>query len=196
MPRAGRVRPDPADVLRDRGLLLLSDNTLPSLATIVAGEPVRGSWWGHPRSHEIFAAARRLARDPEAVAIPLVNAKITFVHRELWPALLAVARTRASWQTRGLTAAARTLLKRVERAGELETSGRAAHELERRLLVTSREVHTDRGAHAKIAESWERWATRMRVAPLDDVDAARRELEDAAATLGPRAKLPWQAVPV
>jgi hypothetical protein len=193
MPGAGRVLLDPAAVLRDRGLLLLSDSTLPSLATIVAGEPIRGSWWGHPKSHQIFATARRLGRDPDIVAIPLVNTKITFVHRRLWPPLLASARTRESWQTRGLTAAARTLLKRVEHAGELEASGPAVHELERRLLVISREIHTDRGAHTKIAESWERWAKRMGVAPWDDVDAARRELENAAATLGPRATLPWQA---
>jgi hypothetical protein len=127
------------------------------------------------------------------IAIPLVNGKVTFIHRRLWPALLTVARARETWQTGGLTAAARTLLKRVERAGELEASGRAVHELERRLLVISRDVHTDRGAHAKIAESWERWTERTRVTPVDDVDKARREIEGAAATLGPRAKLPWQA---
>jgi hypothetical protein len=28
---------------------------------------------------------------------------------------------------------------------------------------------------------------------VDDVDKARREIEGAAATVGPRAKLPWQA---
>ena len=158
----------------------------------MAGEPIRGSWWGHRKSHQIFAASRRLGSADDAIAIPLINGKVTFVHRRLWPALLGVALSREPWQMRGLSAEARTLLKRVERDGELESSGRAVHELERRLLVMSREVHTDRGAHAKIIESWRYWAKRTRVNAMDDVSTARRALETAAAALGRRAKLPWQ----
>jgi hypothetical protein len=178
-------------VLRERGLLLLSDKSLPSVATIVAGEPIRGSWWAHPKSHAIFHAARRLAADADVVASPLINGKITFVHRRLWPALLTVALARDAWQTRGLSPSARALLKRVEKSDEIEASGPAARELDRRLLVISREVHTDRGAHAKVVERWDRWAKRERVTPVGDPAAARRTLEDAASALGPRATLPW-----
>jgi hypothetical protein len=192
MRRVGRVLSDPADALRDRGLLLLSDNILPSLATIVAGEPIRGSWWGHDKSHQIFAAARRLASADDAIAIPLVNGKITFVGRRLWPALLTVGLAREPWQTRGLSAEARALLSRAEKDGALETSGQTGRDLERRLLVVSREVHTDRGAHAKIIESWRHWAKRVDIAPLDAAAAARRALEEAAAALGAAASLPWQ----
>src|SRR5581483_2271004 len=39
--------------LESRGLWLVSDPRLPSLATVVAGEPVRGSWWAHPESQRI-----------------------------------------------------------------------------------------------------------------------------------------------
>ena len=37
--------------LRDRGLLLVANNTLPSIATRIAGDTIRGSWWAHPKSH-------------------------------------------------------------------------------------------------------------------------------------------------
>ena len=37
--------------LEEHGLLLLQDKTLPSLVGLIAGEPVSGSWWGHPRAH-------------------------------------------------------------------------------------------------------------------------------------------------
>ncbi len=36
------------------GLLLLQDKKLPSVATIFAGRPMAGSWWGHPLGQEMF----------------------------------------------------------------------------------------------------------------------------------------------
>jgi hypothetical protein len=36
------------------GILLLSDSVLPSLVTLIAEEPVRGSWWGHPKGNLIY----------------------------------------------------------------------------------------------------------------------------------------------
>src|SRR5262245_15070885 len=45
---------DPMAVLVEHGMLLESARgPLPNVAEIVAGEPIRGSWWGHRRSHEI-----------------------------------------------------------------------------------------------------------------------------------------------
>jgi hypothetical protein len=40
--------------LSPSGLLLESDAELLNVAGFIAGEPVRGSWWGHPKSHTIF----------------------------------------------------------------------------------------------------------------------------------------------
>src|SRR5262245_48059619 len=77
--------------LAERGLLLLADQRLPSVATLVAGEPVRGSWWGHARGGAIFAVAQRLeALAPEVVCARLVSGKETYLHRRLWPALVGV----------------------------------------------------------------------------------------------------------
>ena len=161
---------------------------------MVAGEPIRGSWWAHPKSHAIFRAATSLSDHDDVIAIPLINSKITFVHRRLWPALVGVALAREPWQIAGLSPAARALLKRVERE-DVQTAGPAARDLERRLLAVSREIHTDRGAHAKILQSWKRWAKRMQITPLGDITEARREIERAAAALGGQAAVPWSTRP-
>src|SRR5437899_12542430 len=109
--------------------------------------------------------------------------------------MLAVAQARGPWQTPGRPPKARALFKRVEKAGELQTSGEAVRELERRLLVKTQQVHTERGSHAKVVERWDRWARRVGVTPLTDVAAARRALEEAADALASprdaRSTLPW-----
>lgn len=78
--------------LIEHGMLLESARgPLPNVAEIVAGEPIRGSWWGHPAGHAIFAALNTLADSPDVVRTRLVNGKVTLVHRRLWPALVRVA---------------------------------------------------------------------------------------------------------
>src|SRR5688500_6338715 len=42
------------------GILLLSDASLPSVVSMVAGGPVRGSWWSHPQGKRIFALTQAL----------------------------------------------------------------------------------------------------------------------------------------
>jgi hypothetical protein len=95
-PRSARddagVAQDLAAALAQEGLLLESaKGPLPNVAELVAGEPIRGSWWGHPRSHAIFDALNALASSPEVARMRLVGGKVTLVHRRLWPALLRVA---------------------------------------------------------------------------------------------------------
>ena len=48
------------------GLLLFSDPALPSLVGIIVDEPLRSSWWGHPRGHVIYHAMNELDDDPES----------------------------------------------------------------------------------------------------------------------------------
>ncbi len=64
---------------------------MPSLASAIAGEPIRGSWWAHPRSHEIFEITRAVRDSGEVLVCRLVEGKITYVHRRLWPALVRAA---------------------------------------------------------------------------------------------------------
>lgn len=83
---------DPLAALIEHGMLLESARgPLPNVAEMVAGEPIRGSWWGHPASHAIFDALNSLAESPDVVRTRLVNGKVTLVHRRLWPALARVA---------------------------------------------------------------------------------------------------------
>jgi hypothetical protein len=83
---------DPMAALVEHGMLLESARgPLPSVAEMVAGESIRGSWWGHPASHAIFDALNSLAESPDVVRTRLVNGKVTLVHRRLWPALARVA---------------------------------------------------------------------------------------------------------
>jgi hypothetical protein len=79
-------------VLCERGVLLESARgPVPNVAQLVAGEPIAGSWWAHPKSHAIFAAINELADSPDVVRLRLVNGKITLVHRRVWPALVRVS---------------------------------------------------------------------------------------------------------
>jgi hypothetical protein len=63
----------------------------PSLAEAIAGGPIRGSWWGHPKGHQIFHVAEAIGESPDVLVCKLVEGKVTFVHRRLWPALVKLA---------------------------------------------------------------------------------------------------------
>jgi hypothetical protein len=78
--------------VREHGVVLQSARgPLPSLAEYVAGEPIRGSWWGHRLGHKIFNALNEVRDSPDVVALRLFNGKITLIHRRVWPALVRVA---------------------------------------------------------------------------------------------------------
>lgn len=62
-----------------------------NLADAIAGGPIRGSWWGHPKGKLIFRLTRDVRDAAEILVCRLVEGKITFVHRRLWPALVKMA---------------------------------------------------------------------------------------------------------
>jgi len=64
---------------------------VPSLAEAIAGGRIRGSWWGHPKGHEIFRIAEAICESPDVLVCKLVEGKITYIHRRLWPALIKLA---------------------------------------------------------------------------------------------------------
>ena len=188
-------------LLRRRGLVTLTPcGALPSVVETVAGGPVRGSWWAHPRGDAIVAFAGALADSSEVWTTKLVEGKVTFVHRSLWPALLRVVSDRR-WRSAavgGLRAPARRLLRAVERAGELRLDrwpgGRplkkgelaaARLELEKGSLVLGTEVHTEKGSHATVLRSWSRVVDRAlrREAARLSFDEALRAVRGACAGL-------------
>jgi hypothetical protein len=77
-------------VERCGGVLESARGRVPNLADEIAGEPIRGSWWGHRLGAEIFRLTRAVRRSPEIVTCRLIDGKVTYVHRRLWPALARV----------------------------------------------------------------------------------------------------------
>jgi hypothetical protein len=65
--------------------------SVPSLAQAVTGETLRGSWWAHPKRNDIFRLSRSIRSSPDVLVCRLVDGKITYVHRRLWPALVRLA---------------------------------------------------------------------------------------------------------
>ena len=66
-------------------------SSIPSLAQLVAGGPLRGSWWAHSKGNEIFLLSRAIRRSPDVLVCRLVNGKITYMHRRMWPALVSLS---------------------------------------------------------------------------------------------------------
>jgi len=78
--------------VRKHGVVLESGRGLvPSLAEAVAQEPIKGSWWSHPKSKEIFARTRTVRDHDDVLVCRIAGGKVTFVHRRLWPALVRLA---------------------------------------------------------------------------------------------------------
>ena len=183
--------------LEEQGLLLVTDPVLPSVASIVAGEPVKGSWWSHPASHAIFAVVEHLDDDASILLVKLVSGKQTFVHHDLWRDFFSIATAKERWQTRGLPVRAQSLLHRLESEGELQPNKGAATELEKRLLAHGKNIHTESGAHAKVLRSWpvcmKDLHFRLR---RKDPGASKKVFEELIdhwkAELGKKAVLPWQ----
>jgi hypothetical protein len=60
----------------------------PSLAAAIAGEPIRGSWWKHPKARQILSCSRAVRDSGEVLVCRLLGGKVTYVHRRLWPAVV------------------------------------------------------------------------------------------------------------
>lgn len=177
------------EILRKERVLSLTDTRgLKSLVGEVLGK-VQGSWWGHPEGGRVYAIATELERSNEVLSAKLVDGKVAFVHRALWPSLLRVV-TDPDWRRqrqRGLTQPAKQLLAQVEKDGKLPLQGRAPArgDLEKRALLLSSSEHTPAGRHAVVLRSWEDWATGdlKEQAKALAFDAALTEVRAARLTL-------------
>jgi hypothetical protein len=179
------------DALEASGLLYMHDARKPSLTALVAGAPIKGSWWGHPAGKRIFQVASALEDGEQVLFVPLLSAKVTLVHRRLWPALLSVGESRAPWQLDSLTPKAGELLMEVDRTGRVRASGPSSKALARALLVHAEQVHTAGGSHATELVPWRSIRDARGIHARMDEDAARRALEEAASTLDAVSALPW-----
>ncbi len=194
--------------LRRLGLLLETDARLPSVASLIAGEPVSGSWWSHAFGQKIFATLGQFEDHRDVMFTKLISGKVTLVHRKLWPEILAIGTARAPWQMKGLSKSARNLLEMIDEQGSLRTDqlawpksgtakpGEAARELEKKLLIHAGQFHTETGAHTKLLESWEAWTQRIGF-PVGTMrlEKAMQKMEERVRKLNEqfeaKARLPW-----
>ena len=150
-----------------------------------------------------------MASHPDVIITKLVSKRVTYVHRKLWPAIVAVGSARQDWQLSGLSPAARDLLALVDKTRRIRTDrilmkrrlkektvADAVRELEVRLLVHSKEIHTERGAHAKVLQTWKDWTEEAELAGRKMLpEDARSKLEKVLADLNSRfdaeGSLPW-----
>jgi hypothetical protein len=173
------------------GLLVLQDKVLTSIVGIMTGESLSTSWWSHAKGQAIFTCLEQLEED-DVLTTRLVSGRVTFVDRALWPDFLAVATSGGAWQTLGLSADAKKLLRAVTVTPSLRSKGRAARELQERLLVHAQEVHTTSGRHEIALQPWSEWPKRQDIDRDIAVDVARHALEEAVINIGGTAKLlPW-----
>jgi len=78
--------------VRKHGIVLESARgPVPCLAQAITGGTIRGSWWAHPKGHDIFAATRCVRASSNVLVCRLVDNKVTFVHRCRWAALVRLA---------------------------------------------------------------------------------------------------------
>jgi hypothetical protein len=78
--------------VEEHGVVLQSARgPVPSFAEFITGAPIKGSWWAHPQGQAIFALAEHVSESSEVLVCKLVDNKVTYVHRRLWPALVKLA---------------------------------------------------------------------------------------------------------
>jgi len=172
------------EFVRKHGIVTMTGSSRPSLVEAVAGGPVKGSWWGHPKGQVIFRLAEALHDSPAVLTVKLVDGKVTFLDRKLWPALANVVAD-TQWRKAAiarLKPEARKLLEDVDRLGSVradDASKKAKVELEESLLVHGGSMHTEKGSHATVFTSW------SKVFDARTLERARRlSLEEALDLLG------------
>jgi hypothetical protein len=78
--------------VEQRGVVLqAARGAVPNLAEEIAGSRIRGSWWSHAKANEIYAVLEAVSDSPDVLVCRLVDGKVTYVHRRLWPALIKLA---------------------------------------------------------------------------------------------------------
>ena len=78
--------------VREHGVVLVSaKGTAPRLTEAIIGEPIKGSWWAHAQSRQIYAILQAVTESDQILVCRLINGKVTLVHRRLWPSLVRLA---------------------------------------------------------------------------------------------------------
>ena len=74
------------------GVVLASaKGNAPRLTEAIVGAPIKGSWWAHAMSHEIYGVLNAVSESEDVLACRLIDGKVTLIHRRLWPSLVRLA---------------------------------------------------------------------------------------------------------
>jgi len=145
-------------------VMATAQTSLPSLAEVIAGRSLTGSWMAHPEAGRIYRILRQLIRSG-VISVPLVLGKETLIDSSLGPAVerIATDRQRIAKVRMKLTPLAQRLLAAVEARGQVRmddwgvpTQGArpARRLLERQLLVVGSSFHTESGYHTSLVVPW------------------------------------------
>jgi hypothetical protein len=78
--------------IEEHGIVLESARgVVPCLVEAIVGSPVRGSWWSHSEGHRIFGILGAVHDSPDVLRCRLVDDKVTYAHRRVWPGLVKLA---------------------------------------------------------------------------------------------------------
>ena len=154
--------------IEERGLLPIHDARVMSVTSMIAKEPVRGSWWSHPQAQEIYRLTTEADEHQDVETVKLLGKKLTFVHRRLWLELYTVVTSKADWQMQGVDDVAAETLRRIEaarvvRGDAIGADRKTTDLLAVRLLVFQSQTHTEQGRHERVYESWVACRKRMQL---------------------------------
>ena len=79
--------------VEEQGVVLAAaKGPVPRLAEVIANEPIKGKLVGPSQKPSNFRGLSGAEQFPDDILVcRLVNGKVTFVHRRLWPALVRAA---------------------------------------------------------------------------------------------------------
>lgn len=160
-----RTRHDALELIREKRVVTEVPAHGPtSLVAEMMGE-VSGSWREHAKGRLVYRIGRQLRASPEVLSVRLVDGKVAFVDRSLWPEVYRIAMEpeRRRRSLTGLSEEALGLLTLVEKEGiaKLPKTGAWAkprEALEVRLLVHVSEAQNEEGEHQTVLRSWRGWA--------------------------------------
>jgi hypothetical protein len=79
--------------VRKHGVVLASaKGDAPRLTDAIVGEAIKGSWWAHRKSHDIYAILGAVSDSDQVLVCRLIDGKVTLVHRRFWPFLVRLAK--------------------------------------------------------------------------------------------------------
>jgi len=193
------------------GLLLVQDASFPNVCSIIAGERITGSWWGHAQGNEIYEALGEVHDSNSVLGCKFISGKETLLHKKLWPEFFALLASPDDRKLDELSPLAKQLYIKLGKEGQIrldevklkkgedkKSLRKARLELEKKLLAYGTNIHSESGHHIAVLQSWDFWKKvskfklpKRRVS----LSSARSYFEELVSDLNnkfqAKGKLPW-----